>query len=105
LILILFEKSLATPQTGLSVEYGTARLGPYCSFRHDKFMSNFEIKSLSECDWREYKTIRLESLQDSPDSFGSTYEREISFSPEQWKSRLRIDPYHPNIGAQVSEPH
>ena len=55
-------------------------------------MSNFEIKRLSECDWREYNSIRLESLQDSPDSFGSTYEQEISFSPKRWQSLLKIDP-------------
>lgn len=45
---------------------------------------------LSEYDWQNYKLIRLESLRESPDSFGSTYERECEFTTEQWKSRLRI---------------
>ncbi|WP_366942503.1 GNAT family N-acetyltransferase [uncultured Shewanella sp.] len=31
------------------------------------------------------------SLQDSPDSFGSTYEHEIKFSKEEWLSRLGLD--------------
>ena len=55
-------------------------------------MSEFLIRELSEGDWREYSAIRLESLSDSPDSFGSTFEKESSFEPEQWKSRLRITP-------------
>jgi len=59
---------------------------------HGTTMSKFEINELLESDWREYMSIRLESLQDSPDSFASTYERESSFSSEQWKSRLRKAP-------------
>jgi len=55
-------------------------------------MNNIKIKELSDSDWREYKSIRLKSLQDSPDSFASTFEREVSFEPEQWKSRLQISP-------------
>ena len=53
---------------------------------------NFQINVLSQSDWREYRDIRLKSLLDSPDSFGSTYERESTFSPEHWKSRLTISP-------------
>ena len=53
-------------------------------------MSIYEIKELSDSDWRGYKSIRLSSLQDSPNSFASTYEREASFSTEQWQARLRI---------------
>lgn len=32
--------------------------------------------------------MELLSLQDSPDSFGSTYERETEFTSEEWISRL-----------------
>ena len=55
-------------------------------------MSNYEIKEFSDSDWRGYKSIRLSSLQESPDSFASTYEREASFSTEQWQARLKISP-------------
>ena len=55
-------------------------------------MSNYVINVLSESDWREYKSIRLKSLEDSPDSFGSTYQREALFTPEKWKSRLQVSP-------------
>jgi len=53
-------------------------------------MNGLKINVLSESNWREYKSIRLESLQDSPDSFASTYEREAAFTTEQWRSRLRV---------------
>lgn len=55
-------------------------------------MDNHSIRELSESDWAEYKAIRLRSLQDSPDSFVSTYERESKFQTEQWKARLRVSP-------------
>ena len=55
-------------------------------------MSNHSIRELSDSNWLEYKAIRLRSLQDSPDSFGSTYEREALFQTEQWKARLRVSP-------------
>jgi len=55
-------------------------------------MSQYKIIELSTSDWSEYKSIRLNSLQDSPDSFGSTYEIEAAFTMEQWKSRLSVSP-------------
>jgi len=55
-------------------------------------MGDLSIKELSDADWLGYKTIRLKSLQESPDSFASTYDRESSFDKEHWQSRLRISP-------------
>lgn len=55
-------------------------------------MTEYFIKELAESDWLQYKAIRLRSLQDSPDSFGSTYERESAFQTEQWISRLKVPP-------------
>ena len=51
-------------------------------------MGKFEIREFIEEDWRAYKIIRLASLSDSPDSFGSTLEREAALSDDEWKSRL-----------------
>ena len=48
----------------------------------------FDIRVLDEQDWQAYRSIRLASLQDSPDSFGSTYELERALSDQKWKSRL-----------------
>ncbi|MFL0811447.1 MAG: GNAT family N-acetyltransferase [Agarilytica sp.] len=51
-------------------------------------MENFLISEFVEEDWGVYKELRLESLKDSPNSFGSTFEEEIEFAEEKWKSRL-----------------
>lgn len=59
-------------------------------------MSNFNIKILSESDWATYKRLRLTSLKDSPDAFGSTYERESLFTDALWKSRLNLADGNPD---------
>ena len=46
------------------------------------------IRILAVTDWEVYRTLRLCSLKDSPDSFGSTYEREAEYADEEWQSRL-----------------
>lgn len=51
-------------------------------------MDNFQISEFSVGDWETYKAVRLESLRDSPDSFGSTFKRESEFTEKEWKSRL-----------------
>lgn len=53
-------------------------------------MSKLEINEINERDWEMYKSLRLTSLSDSPDSFGSTLEREAAFTKEEWKSRLSV---------------
>ncbi|WP_298774314.1 GNAT family N-acetyltransferase [uncultured Shewanella sp.] len=54
-------------------------------------MSTLNIRVLNKEDWPTYRALRLLSLQDSPDSFGSTYGSEIKFSNEKWLSRLDLD--------------
>lgn len=53
-------------------------------------MSELTIRILTPCDWALYKAVRLSSLQDSPDAFGSTYEREATFSAAEWQTRLDL---------------
>lgn len=36
----------------------------------------------------QYKAFRLYSLKTAPNSFGSTYEREIAFTNDVWYNRL-----------------
>lgn len=45
------------------------------------------IEQITPDNWREYKEIRLKSLQGDPQAFGSTYEAELQFSEEKWKER------------------
>lgn len=42
------------------------------------------IKQLNKNDWKQFKDIRLEALQNSPTSFSSLYEEEISYPEERW---------------------
>jgi ribosomal protein S18 acetylase RimI-like enzyme len=51
-------------------------------------MTNLKVSVLTRADWKVYKELRLLSLQDSPDSFGSTYAREVEFSNDEWISRF-----------------
>ena len=51
-------------------------------------MNKVEIGILSTEDWQTYKSLRLSSLMESPESFGSTYEDEAEYPDEVWKSRL-----------------
>jgi GNAT superfamily N-acetyltransferase len=41
--------------------------------------------------WQTWRDIRLRSLRDSPDAFGSTYAREVAFAEAHWTGRLADD--------------
>lgn len=51
-------------------------------------MSYVEVRQLGLSEWEVYKEVRLRALQESPDSFSSTFERESAFSDEKWSERL-----------------
>ncbi len=44
------------------------------------------IRRSGRADWRALKSIRLESLADTPDAFGSTWSENSTWSDAQWKS-------------------
>jgi len=47
-----------------------------------------KIRTFRPDDWRTYRQLRLQALLDSPDAFGSTWERESPRPDEEWKARL-----------------
>lgn len=49
-----------------------------------------QVRRLGPEDWRAWREIRLRSLADSPDAFGSTLEREEAFTESDWQVRLGL---------------
>ncbi|MED1201623.1 GNAT family N-acetyltransferase [Heyndrickxia acidicola] len=47
------------------------------------------IRILNESDAILYQELRLRALKINPEAFGSTYEREASFTPEAVKDRIK----------------
>ena len=47
------------------------------------------IRRFAEHEWQVYRDLRLRALADSPDSFGSTYDREAAWADSVWQDRLR----------------
>ena len=47
------------------------------------------VRRLVADDALTLKALRLRALRDAPSAFGSTYEREVAFSDEVWRDRLR----------------
>jgi RimJ/RimL family protein N-acetyltransferase len=59
------------------------------------------IRLLTELDLNAYSAMRLRGLQESPTAFGSSYEQESKFSPQDFASRIRPhgDPANGMYGA------
>ena len=47
------------------------------------------IRILEESDAHLYQKVRLDALKMNPDAFGSTYEREVGYSLEMVKERIK----------------
>lgn len=52
-------------------------------------MPAVEITTLPASRWREFRALRLEALQDSPQAFGGAYRDEVAHPDERWTGRLR----------------
>lgn len=47
-----------------------------------------EVVRIGPDDWLELRTVRLASLRDAPDAFGSRYADWVDASEERWRARL-----------------
>jgi ribosomal protein S18 acetylase RimI-like enzyme len=47
-------------------------------------MLHVEIREIGADGWQVMRDIRLAALQDAPDAFASTYEREVAFAEADW---------------------
>lgn len=48
---------------------------------------SFDIQQTTDADWLDLKTIRLQSLAESPKAFGLTFEAASSYTEAQWRDR------------------
>ncbi len=47
------------------------------------------VRFATEDDLETWQDVRLRSLTDAPEAFGSTVERELAFTDDDWRARLR----------------
>ncbi|GAA3703706.1 hypothetical protein GCM10022224_081770 [Nonomuraea antimicrobica] len=52
-------------------------------------MTDVRIVQLGPDEGERLREVRLRALLDAPDAFGSSYGREIEFTPETWSERLK----------------
>jgi GNAT superfamily N-acetyltransferase len=50
----------------------------------------FSVHLVAADSWRTWRETRLRALRDSPDAFGSTYEREAAFTEADFRARLGV---------------
>lgn len=48
----------------------------------------YSLNRLSQKQWADYKSIRLEALLAEPDKFGSSYDSEVAKSDQDWQKLL-----------------
>jgi ribosomal protein S18 acetylase RimI-like enzyme len=51
--------------------------------------STVTVRSVTEEDWREVRTLRLQALEDTPIAFGETLEHALRQPEEEWRMRGR----------------
>jgi hypothetical protein len=54
-------------------------------------VTSVDVRLVGAEAWETWRDIRLRSLRDSPDAFGSTYAREAAFAESHWTDRLAGD--------------
>ena len=47
------------------------------------------VREITADDWELMRDVRLAALAESPSAFGSSYAREVAFTEEQWRGRIR----------------
>jgi GNAT superfamily N-acetyltransferase len=68
-------------------------------------MADVAVRPVAVSAWRTMRDVRLAALQDAPDAFGSSYEREVAFTQDDWLSRITRGPsFFAYTGGQDAAP-
>jgi len=51
-------------------------------------MASVTVRAIDASMWRTMRDVRLAALQDAPHAFGSSYQREIGFTQDDWQTRI-----------------
>jgi len=49
-----------------------------------------QVRTFAPSEWRLYRWLRIRALEDAPDAFASTLEREVVFPESWWRERLNV---------------
>ncbi len=52
-----------------------------------------DIRRVTPAEWRTLRRVRLAAMEDAPYAFGSTYEREVAFTEQEWLGRIKRSAY------------
>jgi GNAT superfamily N-acetyltransferase len=53
-------------------------------------MAQVDVREIGADGWRSVRDVRLAALQEAPEAFASSYERESAFSEEDWLRRFAM---------------
>lgn len=51
-------------------------------------MTEIIVRALTEDDWQDYRSVRLEALRESPEAFVATLEEEEAYDEARWRDRM-----------------
>lgn len=52
-------------------------------------MSDISVRPLGEDEWQQYRAVRLNALEESPDAFAASATEEREFEESFWRTRMR----------------
>jgi GNAT superfamily N-acetyltransferase len=52
-------------------------------------MSDITVRALGEDEWEQYRSVRLNALEESPEAFVATAEEERAYEEDFWRTRMR----------------
>ena len=52
-------------------------------------MSDITVRALGEDEWEQYRSVRLNALEESPEAFVASVDEERAYEEDFWRNRMR----------------